>query len=106
MSKFLKRFLKFRDARDWKQFHTPENISKSISIEAGELLECFQWTNKYDIEDVKSEMADVYTYLLLLAHTLDLDLEEIASKKLDISEKKYPINKAKGNATKYNKYKK
>jgi NTP pyrophosphatase (non-canonical NTP hydrolase) len=101
----LERLIKFRDARDWKQFHTPQNLAKSISIEAGELLECFQWTDKYDLEDVKSEVADVYTYLLLFANSLDLDLEKVASDKLAISEKKYPVDKAKGNATKYTKLK-
>lgn len=101
----LERLIRFRDARDWKQFHTPQNLAKSISIEAGELLECFQWTDKYDLEDIKSEVADVYTYLLLFANSLDLDLEKVASDKLAISEKKYPVEKAKGNATKYTKFK-
>lgn len=106
MSQLLERLLKFRDARDWKQFHTPQNLAKSLSIEAGELLECFQWTDKYDLADVKSEVADIYTYLLLFAHTLDIDLDKVASDKLSISEKKYPVEKAKGNATKYNKFEK
>lgn len=103
--KLLERLLKFRDARDWKQFHTPENLAKSLSIECGELLECFQWTDKYDLEDVKSEVADLYTYLLLFANSLDIDLEQVASDKLAVSEKKYPVEKAKGNATKYTKFK-
>ncbi len=102
----LERLLKFRDARDWKQFHTPQNLAKSLSIEAAELLECFQWSDKYDIEDVKSEVADVYTYLLLFANSLDLDLEQVSLDKLAISEKKYPVEKAKGNATKYTKFNK
>lgn len=105
MANLLERLLKFRDARDWKQFHTPENLAKSLSIEASELLECFQWSDKYDIEDVKSEVADLYTYLLLFANTLDIDLEKVASDKLNVSEKKYPVDKAKGNATKYTKFK-
>lgn len=104
-TKLLERLINFRDARDWKQFHTPQNLAKSLSIEAGELLECFQWTDKFDIEDVKSEVADLYTYLLLFANSLDLDLEKVASDKLSISEKKYPVEKAKGNATKYTKFK-
>ena len=106
MSQLLERLLKFRNARDWEQFHTPENLAKSIAIESGELLECFQWNNKYDLEEVKSEVADIYTYLLLFAHTLDIDLEKVASDKLSISEKKYPVEKAKGNSTKYTKFKK
>ncbi len=101
----LERLIKFRDARDWKQFHTPQNLAKSLSIEAGELLECFQWTDEYNLEDVKSEVADVYTYLLLFANSLDLDLDKVASDKLAVSEKKYPVDKAKGNATKYTKLK-
>ncbi|WKZ31126.1 MAG: nucleotide pyrophosphohydrolase [Candidatus Dojkabacteria bacterium] len=105
-SKLLERLINFRDARDWKQFHTPQNLAKSLSIEAGELLECFQWTDKYDLEDVKSEVADLYTYLLLFANSLDIDLEKVASDKLAISEEKYPVEKAKGNATKYTKFKK
>lgn len=105
MKDLLKRLLNFRKARDWEQFHTPENLAKSLSIETGELLECFQWSNKYDLDDVKSEVADVYTYLLLFAHSLDIDLDKVASDKLAISEKKYPVEKAKGNATKYTKFK-
>lgn len=104
MNDILQRLLKFRDARDWEQFHTPENLAKSLAIETGELLECFQWSNNCNLEDVKSEVADVYTYLLLFAHSLDIDLEKVASKKITISEKKYPIEKAKGNATKYTKF--
>lgn len=104
MKDFLERFLKFRKARDWEQFHTPENLAKALSIESAELLECFQWSNEYDLEDVKSEVADVYTYLLLFAYTLDIDLDKVASDKLAISEKKYPVEKAKGNATKYTKF--
>ena len=105
MTDLLERLLKFRKARDWEQFHTPENLAKSLTIETGELLECFQWSNKYDVEDVKSEVADVYTYLLLFAHSLNLDLDKVASDKLTISEKKYHVEKAKGNATKYTKFK-
>jgi len=104
MKDLLEKLLKFRKARDWEKFHTPENLVKSLSIESSELLECFQWSNKYNLEDVKSEVADVYTYLLLFAHSLDIDLDKVASEKLAISEKKYPVEKAKGNATKYTKF--
>ena len=105
MKKLLSKLIEFRKERNWEQFHTPENLVKSISIESAELLECFQWNDKYDIEDVKSEIADVYTYLLLLAHTLNIDLDEVSLEKLAVTEKKYPIEKAKGNSTKYTKFK-
>ena len=94
----------FNKARDWDQFHSPANLAKSISIEANELLECFQWSDdNYDIEDVKSELADVINYCIQMATKLDLDIEEIVLKKLAETEKKYPVAKAKGVSTKYNK---
>ena len=63
-----------RDEREWEQFHTPANLAKSICIESAELLECFQWSNDvFDLQDVKEELADVFSYCLLLADTLDLD---------------------------------
>lgn len=89
--------------RDWDQFHSPENLAKSVSIEAGELLECFQWNNEYDLENVTDEMADVFVYLLDLADKLDVDLIDIADKKMDKNIAKYPIDKAKGKSVKYNK---
>jgi NTP pyrophosphatase (non-canonical NTP hydrolase) len=104
MNDLLERISKFREERDWEQFHTPENLAKYLTIESAELLECFQWSNKYDLEEVKSEVADVYIYLLLFAHSLDIDLNKVGLDKLDLSEKKYPVDKAKGNATKYNKF--
>lgn len=94
---------KFNEERDWDQFHSPENLAKSISIEAGELLECFQWNSKYDKEEVYSELADVVNYCILLADKLNVDLEEIVLKKLEETRKKYPIEKAKGKSTKYTK---
>lgn len=94
----------FNKVRDWDQFHSPANLAKSISIEANELLECFQWSDdNYDIEDVKSELADVINYCIQMATKLDLDIEEIVLKKLAETEKKYPVAKAKGVSTKYNK---
>ena len=77
-------------------------LAKSISIEAGELLECFQWSNAYDISNVKEELADVYSYVLMMADELDLDLEEIALEKLEKTKSKYPVEKFKGSSTKYN----
>lgn len=98
-----KRILKFRDDRDWKQFHSPENLAKSISIEAGELLEHFQWESNFDKDDVISELADVVIYCILLADVLDVDLEQIVLQKVKENEKKYPIKKSKGVSTKYTK---
>ena len=94
----------FNNDRDWDQFHSPENLAKSIAIEAAELLECFQWGNEYNLEDLTDEMADVFVYLLDLANKLDVDLIDIADKKMDKNALKYPVDKAKGNSTKYNKY--
>lgn len=95
---------KFNKDRDWDQFHSPSNLAKSVSIEAGELLECFQWNDEYNLENVTDEMADVFVYLLDLANKLDVDLLEITDKKIDKNEIKYPIEKAKGNAKKYNNF--
>lgn len=93
----------FNKERDWDQFHTPENLAKSISIEAGELLECFQWDDKIELEEVCDEMADVYSYLVMLADRLDVDLDEIAFAKLQKNIEKYPAEKARGKSTKYDK---
>ena len=93
----------FNKAMDWDQFHTPENLAKSISIEAGELLECFQWNSDFKMDDVVDELADVYTYAVMLSDVLDVDLEEIAFKKLEKTKAKYPVDKFKGISTKYNK---
>ena len=95
---------KFNKDRDWDQFHSPANLSKSISIEANELLECFQWDEEnYDINDVKEELADVMNYCIQMAQALNVDLIDIINKKMDKTEKKYPVNKAKGVSTKYTK---
>ena len=93
----------FNKERDWDQFHTPENLAKSISIEAGELLECFQWNNELDKKELIEELADVQAYCIMLAEKLDVDLEEIVLDKYKKNAKKYEIEKAKGNSTKYNK---
>lgn len=87
--------------RDWAQFHTPENLAKSISIEAGELLECFQWNNKADPKRVREELADVLTYCLLLADRIGADPDQIVLEKLEVTRKKYPVDKARGSSTKY-----
>ena len=100
----LKRIRDFTTDRDWDQFHSPANLAKSISIEANELLECFQWDeNNYDINDVKEELADVIVYCQNMLDKLGLDVDEIVNAKMDKNEAKYPIEKAKGKADKYNK---
>lgn len=102
LEELKQRIKQFNTDRDWEQFHSPDNLAKSISIEAGELLECFQWfSNEYNLEDIKDEMADVFVYLLDLADSLGVDLIEITNKKMDKNEAKYPIEKAKGIAKKY-----
>lgn len=101
MQKLINRIKKFRDDRDWKQFHTPENLAKSIVIEAAELLENFQWNSEYDEENIKDELADVMNYCLLLADSLNIDVIENMHRKIDKNEKKYPIDKAKGTSKKY-----
>ncbi len=103
MEDLVKKIIEFNEERDWDQFHSPENLAKSISIEAGELLECFQWNNEYDIEEVKDELADVINYCLLLADKLKLNPEKIVLDKMEKTAIKYPIEKAKGISTKYNK---
>ena len=90
----------FVEEREWGQFHTPENLAKSICIEAGELLECFQWSDA-NRSEVQSELADVLTYCLLLADRLGLDPDEIVLRKLEETREKYPVRKARGRSDKY-----
>ena len=100
----VKKIDKFNKDSDWDQFHSEANIAKSVCIEAGELLECFQWDNEnFDKNAVCDEMADVFTYIINLALRLDVDLLEVTDKKLDRNALKYPIEKAKGKNTKYDK---
>lgn len=98
----LARILKFTEDRDWDQFHTPANLAKSISIEANELLECFQWNDEnYDLEAVKEELADVIVYCVDMLEKLHLDVDEIVNAKMTKNEAKYPVEKARGVSTKY-----
>ena len=102
--KTIERIRQFTLDRDWDQFHSPANLAKSISIEANELLECFQWDeNNYNLEDVKEELADVIVYCRDMLDKLGLDEDEIVNAKMEKNEKKYPVNKSKGKADKYNK---
>ena len=100
----IKRIRDFSIDRDWDQFHSPANLAKSISIEANELLECFQWDeNNYDINEVKEELADVMNYCIQMAQKKGYDICEILNSKIDKNEKKYPIDKSRGISTKYDK---
>ena len=104
MEKIMQEIKQFNEERDWGQFHTPENFAKSISIEAGELLECFQWNNEnYNKDEVCEELADVLTYCIQMAMKLEVSPEEIIMEKLEKTKKKYPVEKAKGVSKKYNK---
>ena len=87
--------------RDWAQFHTPENLAKSIAIEAGELLECFQWNADADTDRVRGELADVLTYCLLLADRIGADPDQLVREKLAVTRAKYPADKARGRSAKY-----
>ena len=98
----INRIRKFREDRDWDQFHSPANLAKSIVIEASELVECFQWSDtEYNIQSVKEELADVIVYVQDMLDKLDLDPDEIVNSKMDQNEKKYPVEKSKGNSKKY-----
>jgi NTP pyrophosphatase (non-canonical NTP hydrolase) len=104
-----RQIVKFRDERDWKQFHSPRNLAASISIEAAELLECFQWSSDEtiaeDVEkrrsEIEEEIADVLIYALLLAHDTGIDPAEAVRQKLAKNDAKYPAERAKGNRAKY-----
>lgn len=98
----MERIKKFRDDRDWKQFHTPSNLAKAISIESGELLEEFLWDNdNFNLQNVKEELADVMIYCIHMANALDVNIEDIINMKMDKNEMKYPVEKSKGKSTKY-----
>lgn len=97
------KLLEFRNDRDWEQFHNPKDLALALSIEASELNELFLWKKPEDanIEKVKDELADVFAYALLLAEKYDLDVNEIVLNKIKKNGEKYPVEKAKGTATKY-----
>ncbi len=103
------KIITFRDARDWKQFHNPKDCAISLSLEASEVLEHFQWKSEKEIEDylkvhkddLAEELADVFNYLLLMCHDLEIDIMEASEKKLIQNNLKYPVEKARGRHTKY-----
>ncbi len=103
----IKEILKFRDDRDWKQFHNPKDLAISLSLEASELLENFQWKSSEDaieqnFENIKDELADVLIYSILLADQMNVDIEEVVKNKLEKNQKKYPVEKSFGSNKKYN----
>jgi NTP pyrophosphatase (non-canonical NTP hydrolase) len=111
LKKLTKILTDFRDKRDWKKFHAPLNLAISLQLEVAELLEQFQWMDNEQFlkeyqdpkkrKRVEEEIADIFGYLLLLAHSLDIDLEKALLEKMKENEKKYPVEKAKGKSTKY-----
>jgi len=92
----LKRIIEFRDARDWKQYHTKENLAKSVAIEAGELLELFQWGENPSGDELGDEIADIMIYCFLLAAELQEDPLELMQAKLERNEKRFPVDRVKG----------
>ena len=102
----IQRVLRFRDDRDWRQFHTPKDLAISMSLEAAELLELFQWSGtdlecREKLPQLREELADVLSYCILLADVCGLDLDQIMNEKVDKNEAKYPLDKAKGRSAKY-----
>lgn len=109
MDEILDRLLKFRKERDWEKFHNPKDLALSLSLEASELLENFQWKDSKEaidknLENIKDELADVLIYSLFFAHDLNLDISEIIFRKIEKNEKKYPIEKAFGSNKKYSEF--
>ena len=105
MEEIIKTIRKFNLDRDWNQFHTPSNLAKSLVIEATELLELFQWQEEpKSLESLKEELADVFTYALMIADHYNFDLDTIINDKITKNAKKYPVEKAKGKSNKYDEY--
>ena len=97
----MKEVVAFSEERDWDQFHSPVNLAKSIAIEAGELLECYQWNDQADLQAVEEELADVLNYCLQMAAKLNMDPAEIVRRKMEKNAIKYPVEKSKGRSDKY-----
>ena len=110
IQKLTKDLIDFRDERNWEQFHNPKDVALSLTLEAAEVLEHFQWKNGQELEeyakthkdDIAEELADVFNWILILSHDLGIDIAEASEKKLIKNRLKYPIHKAKGKTTKYN----
>lgn len=109
LEKLTERIISFRDARDWKQFHNPKDVSLSMVLEAGEVMEHFQWKSPEEMqihikehrEEIGEELADVLYWVLLMSHDLNIDIFDAVDKKMKKNEEKYPEDKAKGKHTKY-----
>jgi NTP pyrophosphatase (non-canonical NTP hydrolase) len=103
-NEIIQALLKFRNERDWEQFHNPKDLALAINVEAGELLELFLWKNadEANIEKIKEELADILAYAYLLAEKFNFDIKEIVLEKIKRNGEKYPIDKSKGNSKKYN----
>lgn len=106
INKITEELRKFRDERDWAQFHNPKDLALALSIEASELLELFLWktADEADAGKVREELADVFAYAFMLADKYDLDVAQIMQDKLAKNKLKYPVDKARGSAKKYNEY--
>ncbi len=104
IERLIKKIKNFRDERDWEKFHNPKDLALGLNIEAAELLELYLWKNPEDadVERVKEELADVFVYALLISEKYSLNIEEIVSQKIERNAKKYPVDKSKGTAKKYN----
>lgn len=107
MKKLMNRINQFRDERDWRKFHNEKDLAISISLEASELLELFQWKKSEEVvekslQEIREELADVFIYSFMMADNLNLDVEEIIKSKLDLNEQKYPVEKSRGSNKKYN----
>jgi NTP pyrophosphatase (non-canonical NTP hydrolase) len=104
IQEIIQKLIDFRNERDWEQFHNPKDLALAISIEAGELLELFLWKNpeEADKEKIKKELADIFAFAFLLANKYDLDVKQIVFDKVEENNKKYPPDKSKGTAKKYN----
>jgi NTP pyrophosphatase (non-canonical NTP hydrolase) len=104
MEEIIKTLIAFRNERDWEQFHNAKDLALAISVEAGELLELFLWKQPEDAnkEKIKEELADVFAFAFLLAEKLGLDVKQIVLDKIKKNAEKYPVDKAKGTAKKYN----
>lgn len=104
MNEIIDALKKFRDERDWQQFHNPKDLSMALSIEAAELLEAFLWKQPgdADLSKIKEELADVFAYAFLLADAYQLDVRDIVMAKIRVNEQKYPVEKSRGSAKKHN----
>lgn len=104
IKEIIEELIRFRNERDWEQFHNPKDLALAINVEAGELLELFLWknANEANVEKVKEELADILSFSFLLAEKYNFDVKQIILEKIKRNAEKYPIEKSKGNATKYN----